>query len=230
MYKFTKGILLEKYVKNRMTCDEIADEIGCNKETVRYHLKKHGIKLRPAKKRTLNLTGEKFGYLTVECMSFTKGTRCKCKCVCGKILYLKAGDLRWGNYKSCGCRKTKRGSQNPQWKGCGELSGYVWAQIKHSARTSNKQKNVEITIEEAWNKLQKQNLKCALSGMPISLGKTADEHRRGLTTASLDRIDSSGHYTLDNVQWVHKDINKLKTDFPEGYFIKLCKLVACHQI
>ena len=45
-------------------------------------------------------------------------------------------------------------------------------------------------------------------------------------TASLDRIDSSRGYTLDNIQWVHKDLNKMKTNYPNDYFIKMCKYVA----
>ncbi len=45
-------------------------------------------------------------------------------------------------------------------------------------------------------------------------------------TASLDRIDSTKGYTLDNIQWIHKDLNKMKMNFANDYFIKTCKLVA----
>jgi hypothetical protein len=45
-------------------------------------------------------------------------------------------------------------------------------------------------------------------------------------TASLDRIDSSKGYCEDNVQWVHKDINRMKNTFDQDYFISLCKLIA----
>lgn len=45
-------------------------------------------------------------------------------------------------------------------------------------------------------------------------------------TASLDRIDSTKGYTLDNIQWVHKHINVMKMDLDQEYFIKLCKLVT----
>jgi hypothetical protein len=66
----------------------------------------------------------------------------------------------------------------------------------------------------------RQNKKCALSGIDISI------EFDGSGTASLDRIDSLKHYTIDNVQWVHKDINKMKMDFPQESFIKMCKLVS----
>ena len=46
------------------------------------------------------------------------------------------------------------------------------------------------------------------------------------TTASLDRIDSKKAYTVDNIQWVHKDINMLKNKYDQEYFIHMCTLVA----
>ena len=47
-----------------------------------------------------------------------------------------------------------------------------------------------------------------------------------LQTASLDRIDSTKGYSKDNIQWVHKDINCMKMDFSQQYFIDLCVKVA----
>lgn len=51
-------------------------------------------------------------------------------------------------------------------------------------------------------------------------------HLGEYNTASLDRIDSSKPYIIDNIQWVHKDINFMKRTYSHDYFIKLCKLVA----
>lgn len=70
----------------------------------------------------------------------------------------------------------------------------------------------------------KQDGKCALSGLPISLfisSKDAKNH-----TASLDRIDSNTGYQIDNVQWVHKDINYMKCDFTQSEFVNYCILVS----
>lgn len=47
-----------------------------------------------------------------------------------------------------------------------------------------------------------------------------------ITGASLDRKDSSVGYTKNNIQWVHKAINRLKTDFNQKKFIELCHLVS----
>jgi hypothetical protein len=48
-------------------------------------------------------------------------------------------------------------------------------------------------------------------------------------TASLDRIDSSFGYIEGNVQWVHKDINIIKLDYDQDYFIKICSAVCNYK-
>ena len=61
--------------------------------------------------------------------------------------------------------------------------------------------------------------------MPIVFANSIEEHKNGYTTASLDRIDSSKGYTKSNIQWVHKDINKMKSDFSMLRFLELCYAV-----
>ena len=43
---------------------------------------------------------------------------------------------------------------------------------------------------------------------------------------SLDRIDSNNGYVEGNVQWVHKDVNMMKKDYNQEYFINICKLIT----
>ncbi len=45
-------------------------------------------------------------------------------------------------------------------------------------------------------------------------------------SASIDRIDSSKEYTIDNVQLVHKDVNLMKNHFNQDYFINMCKMIS----
>lgn len=78
-----------------------------------------------------------------------------------------------------------------------------------------------LTIEDVWKLYEDQEGVCALSGVPI---KWAD---KGLTaTVSIDRIDSTEGYILENVQLVHKDVNFMKQQFDQEYFINMCKAIA----
>ena len=60
-----------------------------------------------------------------------------------------------------------------------------------------------------------------------SLRKNGKKTKHNYTcTASLDRIDSSKGYILGNIQLVHRDVNRIKSDFEQDYFIKICKLIS----
>ena len=71
--------------------------------------------------------------------------------------------------------------------------------IKSKANTRGISFNLDF--RKTMDLLSKQNNKCKLSNIEISL-----EDR----TASLDRKDSSKGYMLSNVQWVHRNINYMK--------------------
>lgn len=77
-------------------------------------------------------------------------------------------------------------------------------------------------MEDLWNLFEKQERKCAMTG----LGLTLRGYGKPPGTASVDRIDSSKGYTKDNIQWVHKDVNKMKMDFTKEYFIEVCRLIT----
>jgi len=67
--------------------------------------------------------------------------------------------------------------------------------------------------------------KCALTGFDLSM-RTVKGKGPNAESASLDRIDNDKGYTLDNVQWLHKDINWMKGRFDQQRFITLCRAVA----
>ena len=113
---------------------------------------------------------------------------------------------------------------NPAWKGYGSISGGLFANIKRGADTRGLL--FEVDMEFLDDLFKQQDGKCALSGMDIILPKS-DEHRvTGNSTASLDRIDSNRGYTKENVQWVHKWVNKMKQNLQKDEFLYLCKLIA----
>ena len=114
-----------------------------------------------------------------------------------------------------------KGENHKSWKGVGELSSDLYTTIKINARDRNL--DFDLEIEYLWDIFLKQNRKCALSGLDIHLNEKCGDKK--FKTATLDRINSNIGYLNGNVQWVHRDINKMKSNFPENYLIKLCELI-----
>lgn len=142
-----------------------------------------------------------------------------CQCTCGNTSIVAAVRLKNGKTKSCGCRRKYAKSI---YKGYEQISGTYWKRVQADAASRNLL--FDIKIEDAWKMFLDQNRKCKLSGLDINFARNYTNTK--IQTASFDRIDSSKGYTLDNVQWLHKDINKIKFNLNQEYFIKLCKLVA----
>lgn len=172
--------------------------------------------------------GDQYGQLTV--IRSVAGDRrgnsyFLCLCTCGNEHKAAARHLLSGKIKSCGCLLHRHGTDHPNYGGYEELTGDYWNNVANHAGGLYGRNKIEfsVTIQEAWNLYLKQNRLCALSGLPIRMGYR--EHQ----TASLDRIDSAKGYTPDNVQWVHKDINRMKNTYGQDYFIDMCKKIAQFQ-
>lgn len=213
--------------------DSIVKRYKISRSTLDRIRAKHNIK--PRQKRfnpktpKYNLDGQIFGFLKV--IQTTRNRKYKskgyvilCECLkCGKTnLERFAWDLLKGRAVSCGCYRnyeTNIGSNNPKWTGYGLISGQKWASYKIAAK--NRKLPFEISIEYAWKIYENQKGLCALSGMPIFFGKT----NTAVVTASLDRINSSLGYIEGNIQWVHKDINRIKRNLNEARMKTLCRAV-----
>ena len=140
-----------------------------------------------------------------------------CECDCGKTKTMRLEHLTGNRTNNCGCRP--RGS----WRGVGDLSLTYFANLRRSASRRGILFNVEIA--GLWGLFERQQARCALSGFPITLSTITSQPG----TASLDRKDSSRGYTVDNVQWVHKDVNAMKMDMSETTFTDWCRRVATHR-
>jgi hypothetical protein len=75
--------------------------------------------------------------------------------------------------------------------------------------------------------IEKQNKKCALSGLELKFPEFGEKATK--QTASLDRINSDLGYVKSNIQWLHKDVNKIKWELSQIRFIELCKLITKEQ-
>ena len=125
--------------------------------------------------------------------------------------------LNSGRSKSCG--KCRKGEDIYNYSGYKDITGTKWNSIKNNAKKRNI--DFDITKMDVWDILEKQNHLCRLTKIPISfLNKTA----------SVDRIDSSIGYIPSNIQIVHKDINRIKSNLEQSYFIELCTLVCINKL
>lgn len=176
-------------------------------------------------KRIIDLTNEKFGLLTAIEIDTNKSDRIFwiCKCDCGKLKSVASKHLRGGYITSCGCAKLSIGNTSRTWKGYGEVSGKYFTNTKKGAISRSLE--FSITIEDMWNTFLKQNGKCALSGEPIYFGSRYGDEQ----TASIDRIDSKLGYTIDNIQWVHKNVNLMKQNLSEDVFLEICKQIVKYK-
>lgn len=206
---------------------DIAKHYGCSKSNVYVFCKKNNIKIPK-----LDLVGTRWEMLKVIAKSDSRGKSgrqsqyWKCKCDCGKIIELATKDINLKNRISCGCwiKSKEYREKHWSWCGCGDIHGKWWGNIKRGAKKRNHK--FTISIEYAWNLFLKQRKKCALTGLDLKFGSNMKEIEKGVTTASLDRINSNLGYIKGNVHWVHKDINFMKQDFVLDHFVSMCKLVT----
>lgn len=202
----------------------------CSKKYLREWRLKKGITKTPHGIPTKNLTNNKFGQLTViEYHGILKRNNRNmhswfCECDCGEQIIVEDSNLKSGGTQSCGCVNRLTGINNRRYKGYEEISGVYWLSIKRGAKERNLKFN--ITIKYIWDLFIQQNKKCAISKEELNFAKTSYDHNKGLTTASLDRIDNTKGYIESNVQWLHKKVNRMKWDLCQKDFIDLCKKIA----
>lgn len=163
-----------------------------------------------------DITGLVFGRLTVLKYFGSKNhaTYWLCDCKCGTQRIVKYGHLTGSQIVSCGCAKPT-GKDHWKWSGYKEITGTYLHNWKTNAESRNV--SIDVTEEQLWDQYINQKKLCALSGRPIGFEDN---------TASLDRIDSSLGYSKQNIQWLHKDVNRAKMDMSDSDFVKMCDEIS----
>jgi len=170
--------------------------------------------------RKLDLTGHTQGNLTFLHKAGSEGGRAMwlVECSCGRRFTMRASSTSRGRQ----CRSCASSGPRPDLcTGYEDINGTQWGAIRNHARQRGI--SFEVTIEQAWNKFVEQNGRCILTGVKITHAQYRHDPSK---TASLDRIDSSKSYTIDNVQWVHKTVNFMKHTLTNEELLRWCRRVV----
>lgn len=223
--------MLEKKMKIKQLYEagnsfrKIGELLGLSYATVMYHAKSIGVISRQRWHGRTKYTFEinqRINKLLILDKKYNKEKKqyfYQCACDCGNTDWFYKDSLLGGQSQCWECHKLSLSKQF--FKGYKDIGLTYWSSLRKHAYDRGYE--FSISIEYAWNLFVRQKSKCALSGIDIVFIKTGKGSNT--QTASLDRIDSKKGYTEDNIQWVHKDINRMKSNLPEDKFLFYCKKV-----
>lgn len=225
--KFSIGagdIFASYVIQSIIKKENIIDSIKNANKNVIFELKKEVINNQQKLIKTMpNINRTKVGKFRIIGRSYRtnagKAWRYVSLCDCGGIVNLEYSNIK---RNSRGCGACYHGSTESDFKGYKEIHWCLFNSIKK--KSSGRGLEFNVTIEYLWDLFIKQERKCALTKIDICFSRVLSRNRD--CTASLDRIDSSKGYIEGNVQWVHKDINYMKQDYDQNYYIEMCKKVA----
>lgn len=155
--------------------------------------------------KRIDLTGQRFGRLTVVSYAFTRKTDVmwNCVCDCGKHTIVSRSDLKKGKSKSCGCYRIERSKEANKGAKHGLTHGlsntriyHIWRGIKDRCFNEKKDRYKNyggrgITICDEWrNDFQAFYNWAMLHGYSENL--------------TIDRIDVNGNYEPSNCRWITK--------------------------
>jgi hypothetical protein len=161
-------------------------------------------KKRASEASSIDLTGKRFGRLTVVKRAFSVGkvVKWECQCDCGNITFVATAYLNNGNSKSCGCLQREKAHVATKTHGMNKSRIHsIWVNMKNRCNNPKNQayKNYGgrgITYQPSWEKFEN------------FYNDTKEGYADNLT---LERIDNDGNYTKDNCRWATKAEQSLNT-------------------
>lgn len=131
------------------------------------------------------------------------------------------------------CRKQEHGEWTAHPKYSPALDRF-WSGVMPRINANARSRGILVAIDkdDLLGLYLKQDGRCALTGLEMdwrtkgSLGRG----QRAMRAPSVDRIDSNGNYTLDNIHIVLNVVNVMKNDLSTDQFVMLCEQVVAHRI
>ena len=100
--------------------------------------------------------------------------------------------------------------------------------LKNNAKKRNIK--VDISLNDIKNQYSKQNGKCYYTHKDLTFNKKLIKNKKNRLinpwNISIDRTNSSIHYTKENIKVVSAYVNRAKSDLHEDIFLQMCSLVS----
>lgn len=221
---------------NNIPLKDICTKYKIGKKKLHTLLLNNGVDLRPNKSKLKEFPYYKNQIIDgIEILDndyFFDGERwtIRFKCRCGSIDFKRPSFIgRENTFTFCNkCSKKNKYPENRKRKDMRESFGINCSWITCIKENLNRGSfrdrilDFNITEEDLYNRLITQNSKCALTGEELKVLNFFKKE----SNASVDRIDSKKGYVKDNIQWVLKEVNKMKNNFSQEEFIRICNKVS----
>ena len=92
---------------------------------------------------------------------------------------------------------------------------------KHSKQHEEAtQEEAFVTPSQLLKTIEMQRFRCALSGVPLNPSNCDVDH--------IDPLSKGGSDMIDNIQILHRTVNRMKGTLSQSEFVEWCRLIVKH--